>query len=167
MSTCAELESKILDRVAGAAAPGDAALLDAHLAGCPECRTWLSSCEEAVALAALPPLTDREERMLEALPGQARLAFRAQRRRARIRWAAAGVALAAAASVAVAVVVPGIGPVRGGGDGRVAAVDEGIPAADLSAWALADPLEEDLSSVLEDGDEGSLYDDEDFAVTEE
>lgn len=164
MSTCDELESKILDRVGGAASPEDDDLVNAHLAGCPDCRTWLSSCEEAVSLAALPSLTAGDERVLDELPDRARAAFRARRRRSRIRWAAAGVALAAA-SVAVAVVVPGTLPGRSGARGAAAMVD-GIPAADLSAWALADPLEEELFASLDDGDDEGLDEDED-AVTEE
>src|SRR5262245_46009349 len=105
MAACDELEGMILDRAAGALGPDESAALDAHLGGCPRCRAWLSSCEEAVRLASLPPPSEVELRMFAQLPARTRSAFRQRAQGSAWGRPLMGLALAAAAAAATAVVL--------------------------------------------------------------
>ncbi|HVE82515.1 MAG TPA: zf-HC2 domain-containing protein [Myxococcales bacterium] len=151
-AACVELESLILDWAAGTLASSEAAALQAHLDGCGRCRAWASVCQEAVQLAALPPQSEAELRVLAQLPARARAAFRERRRRS--RWGRPLLAAslgAAAVSAALLVAAP---------RWRAASVPPAPEGeeSELVAWALSDPLD-DAAAVAdpdEDADEESL-----------
>jgi len=142
MATCDQMESAILDRAAGTLPPDEAAAVQAHLEGCPRCRSWLASCEEAVRLAALPEPSEAELRILAHLPSRARAAFRERTQRSPWGRALVAFTLGAAALAAVLLVVT---PLRGDRGHRpaapFAAAVEDQDASELVAWALSDPLE--------------------------
>jgi len=82
----------------------DRAALEAHLAGCPDCREWFVAAQRLVeslrALPIPPEPADLADRVVKAVL--------AQRRRMRLRrWLAAGAAVAAAFLLAALIGFPG------------------------------------------------------------
>ncbi|MEI7704216.1 MAG: zf-HC2 domain-containing protein [Deltaproteobacteria bacterium] len=119
---CPHFEPLILDRAGGALAPGDAARLDRHLAGCAPCREQAEAVALALSLAALPPPSDRER---VAVAEGARSALRHDGRLRSRRRFGGGIAIALAASVALFLAVKDRGP-----------ADPGWTPPDLDAvWA--------------------------------
>ena len=159
MATCDELESQILDRVAGTLPEAKAGALEAHLEGCPRCRSWRASCEEAVRLCALPPPPEAELRTFAHLPSRARAAFR---ERApgfpRGRWLAAAAGVASLAALLL-VVTPGWrARLHPGSQGQALASEgAGAGAEELVTWALSDPLEDELA-FADEGDAAEVND---------
>jgi len=149
MATCEELESQILDRVVGTLPEAEVGGLEAHLDGCPRCRSWRASCEEAVRLAALPAPSEAERRTFAHLPSRARAAFRERASgSSRGRWL---VAAAGAATLAALLLTP-----HPAGRGQAPA-DEEASAEELVTWALSDPLEDELATA-DEGDVAGLDD---------
>jgi predicted anti-sigma-YlaC factor YlaD len=102
VKTCEDFEVLVSLRAAGALDPADAARLDAHLEGCASCRAEAAAAAEALALAALPPLSEAERRALRDLPARTLDALHRSERRGRLgRRVLAGVAVAAAAAALV------------------------------------------------------------------
>src|SRR5262249_13724403 len=100
------LESLILDRATGALSKEEDAALQAHLDGCPACRAWLASCEEAVQLARLPEPAEAEARIFAHLPVRTAVAFR-ERRSNRGSWGRPMLSAAFGAAVVAAVMLVG------------------------------------------------------------
>ncbi|HYV49850.1 MAG TPA: zf-HC2 domain-containing protein [Myxococcaceae bacterium] len=152
MAGCEELESKILDQVAGALPEEESAAVQAHLAGCPRCQAWAASCREAVQLAALPEPSEVEQRLFAQLPGRARAAFR--ERAQRPAWGRS-VAVGLLSAAALAAVLVAAGPRwrghRAGPSLAAAAMVEQDPGpSELETWALSDPLEDPDEQVMVD-----------------
>jgi anti-sigma factor RsiW len=102
VKTCEDFEVLVSLRAAGALDPDDAARLEAHLEGCPSCRAEAAAAAEALALAALPPLSEAERRALRDLPARTLDALRrTERRRGLGKRVLAGIAVAAAAAALV------------------------------------------------------------------
>jgi len=102
-AACAEHEVSLSLLAAGALDGDEAARLEAHVQGCAACRAVLAGSRRALGLAALPPVTDGERRVLTGLAGRVRgeLGRRDRRRTALSRFAIlAGVAAALLAAVA-------------------------------------------------------------------
>lgn len=157
MASCEELESAILDRAAGTLPPAEVVTLQAHLDGCPRCRAWASSCEEAVRLVALPEPSEAELRVFAHLPARVRAEFRDRPRRSAWGRALVTTALGGAALAAVLLVVAPLWGARPGGKGPgfappFAATEEEQDASELVAWALSDPLEDQgLAGFADEG----------------
>jgi anti-sigma factor RsiW len=102
VTPCREHEPLVAARIAGDISAGDAARLEAHLAGCPACRGEVAGCEAALDAARLPPVSDEERRAFADL-APALLAEQPRRaaRRTATRWFAVGLAAAAAAVLAI------------------------------------------------------------------
>lgn len=99
---CAEFESALLDRAAGALEPSVREKLEAHLRGCAGCRAEAESIALTLGLAALPEPTDRELAFADGIAPAALAALRRERsRRSSLRRVAAGLAVAAAATLMV------------------------------------------------------------------
>ncbi len=161
MATCDELESQILDRVAGTLPEAKAGELEAHLEGCPHCRSWKASCEEAVRLCALPASPEAELRAFAHLPSRARAAFRERTREShRGRWLAVTAGVAALAALLL-VVTPGwrarLHPESEGQALVTEGEGEGTGAEELVTWALSDPLEDELA-FADEGDAAEAND---------
>ena len=101
--TCADFETLLLDRAAGALDDDGESRLEAHLADCLPCRTEAATLQQALALAALPPPSAREAAIVAAGAPVAAARWRAGRQERRF---AGRLALAVAASAAFAVAVP-------------------------------------------------------------
>src|SRR5665811_1965468 len=109
---CAEARTSLGAYVLGALDPADRSRVDAHLAGCPDCR------DELASFAALPGLLGRVSRaeveaepadpgpqLLERLLGAAAAERRHDRRRRLLTSVAAGVIVLSAIGVSVGVAV--------------------------------------------------------------
>lgn len=150
MAGCEALEAKILDRAAGALPPEESAALKAHLDGCPRCRAWAASCEEAVRLSTLPEPSEAELRLFSQLPGRARAVFRERVNRPGWGRPLAIWLLGAAAVAAVMVVAaPRWRGHRASSPAAVAPADQ--EPTELETWALSDPLEDPDEQVVDDG----------------
>jgi anti-sigma factor RsiW len=149
MASCDELESAILDRVAGTLAPAEAAALQVHLDGCPRCRAWQSSCVEAVRLASLPEPSEAELKIFAHLPARARAEFRERSRSSRWGRVLIATALGGAALASLLLVVT---PRMGSGRDTLFAAAEEPDESELVAWALSDPLEDqELTAFADEG----------------
>jgi anti-sigma factor RsiW len=60
VSACPAYEPLLLDRAAGALAPGDAGRLEAHLSGCAGCRAEGAAFADVLDLVRLPPPSAEE-----------------------------------------------------------------------------------------------------------
>jgi anti-sigma factor RsiW len=149
MAGCDDLEARILDRVAGTLPAEESAALQAHLDGCPRCRAWAASCQEAVQLATLPEPSEAEVRLFAQLPGRARAAFRGRAQRPAWGRPFALGALGMAALAAVLVVGGPRWRAGGAGSPLAAALEEQEPS-ELETWALSDPLEDPDEQVADD-----------------
>ena len=152
MSACPSYQPLLLDEVAGAIDPVEAARLEAHRRGCPGCRAEGAALAETLSLLRLPPVQEAERR---ALDGLARPLRGDLRRRAVARTALGlGGALAAAAAAAVLLIVPLTRPPADGAPPPAvrAAPAQAAPAA--PAWQAPDPDELwRASDLFEDGDD--------------
>jgi anti-sigma factor RsiW len=116
MTTCPDFESLIRDRLTGDIDETGAALLDAHLAGCPSCRAEVEGLDEVLSLAKLSPPSQTETRALEGVAEGALRTFRfGEHRRNMLRGIVVGIAVAAVVVVmALAPVLmrgpPAVGP---------------------------------------------------------
>lgn len=104
MTACADWLPLLTDRAAGEVAAGDAARLEAHLAGCAACRAEGEALAEVLSMAALPPPAQAERDALTGLAEAVRLEQRRTELRGRppLRVAAALLAVAAAVAFLVA-----------------------------------------------------------------
>ena len=102
-SACRELQPLLSLHAAGALSPDEAAVVEAHLAGCPACRAEVARDAEVLGLAALPPIAEAEQAALADLPARTRRALRTRSaRRLRARKLVTVLAIAAVALIALA-----------------------------------------------------------------
>jgi anti-sigma factor RsiW len=161
---CAELESALLDRAAGALDPAAEAKLEEHLRSCAACRAEAESIAVTLGLAALPAPTDRELAFADGIAPAALSALRRERsRRSSLRRVAAGLAVAAAATLMVLLPAalrhgPHLPPVP-----AIEAAEELDYELDAD---LAGAEEEDLGAALVglDGDDAAIPHDLDAAA---
>jgi anti-sigma factor RsiW len=146
MTTCSDFESLIRDRLTGDLDEAGAARLDAHLADCPACRAEADALADILALAKLPPPTQKEIQALGGVAESALHTFRfGERRRNLVRGLAVGIAVAAA--VVVMALTPAL--MRG----RSTTEPSLWQVPDLDAlWAASSVVDPDaLTENLEDG----------------
>ncbi len=159
MNPCAGYLPILSDRASGEIAAGDAARLDAHLAGCAACRAEAEALATLFSMVALPPPTDAEHRALAGLAEAVRLEQRrgALRLRAPIRYAAALLAAAAAAAFLVAPAFTRRSPSLSAGD-VAAAEARGWEAPDADElWAASDLASDDgAAAAMAGADELAL-----------
>jgi hypothetical protein len=149
MTACPGYQPLLLDEVAGAIAPADAARLELHRRGCDGCRAEGAALAETLSLLRLPPVQEAERR---ALGGLAASTGRELRRRAVARAALGlGGALAAAAAAAILLVLPLTRPPAGGAARAPAAAAAAAPAWQApdpdALWRAADLFEDDDAST--------------------
>jgi len=114
--TCEPFQVLVSLRAADALDAAESARLEGHLAACPSCRAEAAAGAEALALAALPPVSEAERRALRDLPARTLDALRrGERRRAGGKRLLAGIAVAAAAvALVLAPAVVRKSPIVGG-----------------------------------------------------
>ena len=151
MRACPEHEEQLSLFAANALEPAEVAPVRAHLASCAACHHEVEAQRALLGLAALPPLSPREEAVHEALPRTTLSVWRRDQVRQASRMRLTGGLLAVAAAVLLV-----LGPFaqRDAPTPSPAVSDDGSPdTQSLEAWALADPLAEAL-------DEGDTFSDE-------
>jgi len=97
--SCAKMGELLAERASGPLEASAAALLDAHLARCPGCRSAATQWQALFSLVALPPPTLKEEAALRGLGERSLAAWQRRERlgrRARGLLATAGLLAAAA-----------------------------------------------------------------------
>jgi hypothetical protein len=101
---CPQARDRLPELLYGGLAPGDAAAVESHLAGCADCRRERDALKHVrEALDAVPPASAEVD-----LPRLYRAAAQVQERRSR-RWRRAALACGAlAAALALAVALPGV-----------------------------------------------------------
>jgi anti-sigma factor RsiW len=143
---CQDLEVLLSLRAAGALEPGEAARVEAHLAGCAACRADLAAAEEALRLATLPPPSEAERHATDGLARDALAKLRRGEARA-ASWKPAVAGFAAAAALALALVAPAV--VRK----RPAILPPAPTTAGAAATAEADAWQSpDLDTLWSDAD---------------
>ena len=98
-ASCAQMEELLAERASGPLEASAAALLDAHLARCPGCRSAATQWQALFSLVARPPPTLKEEAALRGLGERSLAAWQRRERRgrrARRLLATAGLLAAAA-----------------------------------------------------------------------
>jgi anti-sigma factor RsiW len=133
MTACPQFEHALLDRAAGAVDPASLRELEKHLQSCAACAQEAKALEDALELAALPPITPREQMALAGLPTSTLRAWRAGERRRQIAWGASlGAGLAAAAAAAFLILPMRSRSVRD----REVVVDRNLLSDDVTVRAL-------------------------------
>jgi anti-sigma factor RsiW len=148
MRACPEHEEQLSLLAADALEPAEDKRVRAHLESCAGCHHEVNAQRELLGLAALPPLTPREEAVHEALPRTTLGVWRRKQVRDASRMRTTGGLLAVAAAVLLvlgpfarqALRVPEPAPASVG--------DDASDTLSLEEWALADPLE----AALDEGD---------------
>jgi len=141
-------------RVNGTLEPGEAALLEAHLADCEECREDLSASLAMRRLYAAMPVEDMPERTVR-LAGANVSPLHRLRRRLSTGWGrAASGAMAAAAAVALVVLLM---PAEPAGDYRLLGSDTAGQPGNAIVLFSPDTPERDMRAAL-DGAEAKLVD---------
>ncbi len=150
MNACREIEVLLSLRATGALEPEEASRVEAHLAGCPACRSEAEVEATALELAKLPPPSAAEERAMRDLTGRTLEALRrGERRRFVGRRLVGGIAVAAAAGLAL--LAPAA--LRR----TTTTVPEAPPAAVQASWEVpdVDTLWADAGVLDENADEES------------
>jgi hypothetical protein len=121
---CPEWEPLLVEDASGALPPEAARRLAVHAAGCPGCRAEAALLDEVLSLAALPPPSAAEGRLVAGAAGDALARWKGARRRARVASAFAAAFGVAAAAVIVAA-SPGL-------------LRKAPPAPPARAWTVPD-----------------------------
>ena len=133
-------------RVNGTLEPGEAALLEAHLAECEECREDLAAELAMRRLYAAMPVEGVPERSLPVLPGNVS-PLRNLRQRLSTRWGrAVPAAMAAAAAVALIVV---LAPSEPEGEFRLLGSDAAEQTGNAIVLFSPDTAQRDMRAALE------------------
>jgi anti-sigma factor RsiW len=154
MNACHEYEELLTLHATGALEPEEEARVRAHLESCAACRSEVEATARLLGDVALPPASPAMQQRMDALPQRALGAWRRQQVRQAFRARTVGAVLAAAAAVLL-VVSPSL---RGTGSPALN-VTRPAGAASLSEtqsefeqWASADPLGDELDSLLAEDD---------------
>lgn len=156
MNACPEYEELLTLQATGALEPEQEARVREHLATCAACRSEAESTARLLSSVALPPPSPAMRQRMDALPQRTLGAWRREQVRQAFRARTVGAMLAAAA-VVLLVVNPSL---RSTGKPSVAvtpsassgSLPETAPASEFEQWAVADPLGDELDSLLADDD---------------
>jgi anti-sigma factor RsiW len=156
MNACPEYEELLTLQATGALEPEQEARVREHLATCAACRSEAESTARLLSGMALPPPSPAMRQRMEALPQRALRAWRRAQVRQAFRARTVGAMLAAAAAVLL-VVNPSL---RSTGKPSSAVTPpapsasqpETAPESEFEQWAVADPLGDELDSLLADED---------------
>lgn len=153
MNACQEYEELLTLHATGALEPEEEARVRAHLESCAACRSEHEATARLLGNLALAPASPALHARMDTLPQRALGAWRRQQVRQAFRARTVGAMLAAAA-VLLLVVNPslrGQSPsLSGTRPARAASPSETL--SEFEQWASADPLGDELDSLLADDD---------------